>query len=597
MKTWIPAALLAALMGGIFGFSGFGQAVLGGMWMDMDPDFQVTDVSVDEAFDAAEYYAYVDPPPDIADAIADGARLIYPPKAFPNDDLKIAWVTELTGTGFLVTSAFKEFEPLVVYSTESEFPWDVDPQNALREVLLCDLALRLLARFFGEGGCEVDWHLDSWDGTVGGIVGSAVASLAHVLTGTPPYEGPDPMIRFDNNWHQDDPCNAKCGGQPTGCVPLAMAQIIYHYEYPTYLEAPGLVTRWYYAGLPNCGNQHVQDLCYRIRSELGVGPDGGASLEDAAESLSDVWKYGSPEPGHYWGSEIAENYFALLCGDLLEGRPSILNLKGISETTFETTFHAVVCDGYKVQQEHGAQLTRAFHLRMGNKAGGTTVWYSLPTDCFPPNYNALREGVLRITPPTSAYGTSCSLALGLNTQDGHYGLLQWVNVTADAGHNAAANLYAFSALLPGLWTGVSWNIPAGEGRQFPIPWFTLNPGVETIVLWADMGACTRVLARTYVIGPDRSLIDGLEVTGAYSPSTGTASVRYDVTQPDCEVYSVRAYLISPQRGLEDIGSSTDRSGTFTRISLQDTGVGEHIIVIAASTSAGALSKTYAFVVN
>jgi len=597
MKIVIEVLLTVVLIGGA-AFVSAGQSVLGGIWMDMDPDFQITDVTADEAFDAAEYYTYVDPPPDIAAAVAAGARPIYPPRAFPSDEVKIAWITDLTGSGFIITSAFKELEPLVVYSTESEFPWTVDSQNSLREVLLMDLALRLLARFFGEGGCEIDWHLQQWNDTVGGILGASYASIAHALRPGPVYEGPEPIIEFDNSWHQEYPCNAGCSEPLIGCVPLAMAQIIQHYQYPDHNAAPNLVKRQQYAGMASCANWYVQQLCCTAQAELTKRSHGsGASMQNAADSLSDDWLYTSPEPIVRQMEQITADYYALLRGDLLKGRPAILRLKGICETTFQTTAHAVVCDGYKVQQEHGAELTRAFHLRMGNKGGGVNVWYSLPTDCFPPAYHALIDGVLQIAPPSSHFG-SCDLTLKLNETDNQYDLLQWVQVKADAKSSAASNLYSFSSLLPGLWTSVSWNIAAGDDQRFPFPWPTLNPGIETVVLWADMGSCTRVLARTYSIGPDPypDLLDDLELTGWYSASSKTATISYEVTTPNCTVNSVNAYLVSPQQALQDIGTGRGRSGSFPTISLQETGTGEHVVVVVASTSVGALSQTFKFVV-
>lgn len=575
-----------------------------------------TEVDEQTAISVAQYYVYIAPPPAIAAAVEAGVELVLPPRPFPNAAEQVAWVFDLAVfdpaapafaivgsavSGFVVTSASFELEPLIAYSTESEFPWKPGPENALRNVLLMDLNSRLDALDVGEG-CDVDINIELWNLGVAPLLGPIYACATCAAPDSSTYSGPDPIIGFPNDWHQGPPCNRRCKNNDTGCVALAMAQIIYHNKFPASATTVNGFESFNYTGSATCSNHQVQNLCYAAGSSAGTDYNSpfasGANIERAARALRETWQYNTDTASatRFGGIEIAMHSYRTLKDDMLAGRPAILNLKG--SYLGQSTQHAVVCDGYKAEHQAGTELSLAFHLRMGSKDEGVNVWYSLPSDCFPPTYHALIEGVLQIACPGEIPPDACNLALNINEQDNQYDLGQWVQVKVDANRDAAAVLYAFSALIPGAWTSVTWNIKAGQDVRFLLPWPALIPGVETVVLWADMGwGCTRILPRTYVIGPDPSLLDALHVSGSYSSSSKTVSVSYTITPSNCEVSSVTAYLISPARGAERIGSSPGRTGSFQNISLRESGTGEHVVVIVASTSAGVLSRTYSFVVN
>ncbi|MBU0595583.1 C10 family peptidase, partial [Candidatus Bipolaricaulota bacterium] len=233
MRMLLCAALALALTIGGLGVSGWGQNDWSGeVWSDMAPGFVISNVDEFDATDAAQYYVYESPPPALAAAVAAGAQLVLPPRPFPSAEIKVAWVFDLTGPGFVITSAHTDLEPLIAYSTESEFPWGRDPENSFRQVLLLDLALRILGRSASQGACDVPLYQQMWGPFVGARFGPVLASLSYLTTGRSTYSGPDPIIAFVNDWHQDAPCNSRCAGDKVGCVPLAMAQIICHHQHP-----------------------------------------------------------------------------------------------------------------------------------------------------------------------------------------------------------------------------------------------------------------------------------------------------------------------------------------------------------------------------
>lgn len=45
-------------------------------------------------------------------------------------------------------------------------------------------------------------------------------------------------------WHQESPFNDLCNGHPAGCAPVAMAQLMYYYQYPQTLSLNGYTFSW-----------------------------------------------------------------------------------------------------------------------------------------------------------------------------------------------------------------------------------------------------------------------------------------------------------------------------------------------------------------
>lgn len=452
---------------------------------DLSPEQQIVEA-------IATYYISNPPVPEMRDRGIAAPPV--PLRATPNcEECRVlAWVTALEPTGFIVTSWDSRVEPLIAFSTESdfpwedgpaitfsiswgsrvepskvyfwespppdpvvvdpliafstkfEFPWDDDPGNALRDVLIRDMLDRIEAHDAGvaQGAAAnlLKWRsivqsstqFDPFD-----IVGAfeeppTYASHAMLPGPTSEYEGPEPVIPGADQWNQQAvyneycPCSQGCPDACTsatdrykpGCVARAMAQVLYFHRYLDTSSMGGIVGRYKSSrqectlrrrdlalGDPNqwTVSNTASRLCFAAAASLSAefGHATGASFEDAADVLEDVWGFRSPT--HYKDADSVD----LACFDRLEAdvlcrRPCLLELKG-----YNVASHAVVCDGYREERTEvvGAlpKLTNYYHLQMGRSSGGTTAWYNL-TDPgnYPGDYCVTSQAILNITPPTAA---------------------------------------------------------------------------------------------------------------------------------------------------------------------------------------------------
>ena len=556
----------------------------------------------------------------------------------------LAWVTELWPTGFIVTSWDVRVEPMIAFSTESEFPWEDDPENALRDVIIADMLNRISAHDRGVARGE-DANLQKWRSIlldtadldpfdVVGVSRNPLAYASHVMLPGPTseYEGPEPLIREADQWSQQAcyneycPCSQGCPedcAQVTdrykpGCVARAMAQVLYFHRYLD-TDSMGRIVGEYTLGRGPTGpdkkctlykedlelgdpslwnlSNAASRLCFAAAASLSARFEQlatGADFEDAADVLCDVWGFLPTslfEPGY-----VDSACFDRLEADVLCRRPCLLELRG-----YNVASHAVTCDGYKREhmKEDGTvfKLTSYYHLQMGRSTGGTTAWYNLtnPTN-YPAGYCATVQAVLDIAPPTATVcAGDCSVDLRADRENGRYAQAEAPVITAQSGRPAAAVLYDFNPLLFDLLsflTSVTFGTSHTIGREptqlslFPIRIQGL--GIQTLILVADMGACTAIDACRYAVGVDASLLDDAQVS--VIGQAGSRLIDYRITC-DCDVNRVWIYLVTPERGPVHIPCDQKAQGTVSVSHHADAVPGECLVLLIANTTKGVLAGT------
>jgi hypothetical protein len=242
---------------------------------------------------------------------------------------------------------------------------------------------------------------------------------------------------IDAQWNQQFPWNQYCPMDPenggrsyTGCVATAMAQILYYHRFvgdATFNDSDDYTSNyttpyihidddWNSCDFPNFPtlNSYLDDvraafagttpftdeMMATMSFACGVATDMQYSSSDGSGTQTSkvytalhqkfdfdtaIYKYGS-----------ASNFYTLLNGDMLAGRPAEL---GIIEQGAPYG-HAIVCDGYNSADD-------TYHLNMG-WAGSSDGWYTLPSG-MPAGFNVITAGVLNIeggTLPFTLYGNT-----------------------------------------------------------------------------------------------------------------------------------------------------------------------------------------------
>jgi peptidase C10-like protein len=557
----------------------------------------------------------------------------------------LAWVIELGPIGFMVTSWDPRVEPLIAFSTESEFPWEEDAENALRSVLIEDMMTRTEAHDAGLAR-GADANTDKWRSIVLStttldpydLVGIdyGVTTYASCLLSPGPistYEGPQPLILPIDQWDQEllyneyCPCSLGCHDvcsntsqrYKPGCVARAMAQVLYFHRFLDIQRMDSIVGQ-YDSNCPT-GSTSSGDCCTLGKQDLGLGNPTywtvstaasrlcfsaaaslsaefgmyatGATFSDAAQVLETIWQF---SPTTLFGpNTVGPACFDHLEADVLCRRLSLLELAGYS------AYHAVVCDGYK--REHAAengtllQLTNFYHLQMGRSCGGTTAWYNLTNPKnYPQGYCATNQVILDIAPPgTPACVGTCSVDLRVDRENGRYEQSDHAIITASVGRPAATVLYDFNPAIYSdfsflspftFWTGDT--IGTGSEQLSLIPFRIQGNGIQTLVLVADMGSCIAIDSCRYAVGVDKALLN--KATIGIAERSGTRSIRYHISC-DCNVIQAWVFLINPHEGPISLPCAQTTSGTISASQLPTTIPGECLVVLIANTTLGVLAAT------
>jgi len=338
----------------------------------------------------------------------------------------LAYVVDLTPTGYVVLGPDTRLPPIIAHSDESAFQWDEGPSNVFLNLLRADLAARLEAlhdRAIPTGyerDAETEW--------------SALRSGISLQDSTKSSEIIGPLIEA-TTWAQSAPWNDDVPVDPTtgsrslvGCVATALAQLVSYWQYPesiVFTRESDYVTRTRHIGISattasipwiefparsyyNPSDEMMAKLSYAagVSVQMDYASFGsGAYLIDMAYALAGgptpvqrygqpaVWRYETAEIRTYvmqgWGSPFVQSqteFYHALQSDLEEGEPAVLNV-----TTSSTSGgHALICDGYD-------RATGRYHLNLG-WGGQSNGWYDLPEE-IPPGYNIVEYGIFNIRPP------------------------------------------------------------------------------------------------------------------------------------------------------------------------------------------------------
>jgi hypothetical protein len=228
--------------------------------------------------------------------------------------------------------------------------------------------------------------------------------------------GVSPMIT--SRWDQAPYYNEMCPADPAGpgghcvagCVPVAMAQIMFYYRWPetgtgsySYTDpvygiqsADFGATPYYWNEMANSvtkSSQAVAGLIYHlgVSCDLQYGPSGsGMYNHKAAYSLRTFFKY-SPETQYVFRDSTTMNWDSILIAHLEREMP--MYYAGWSEPN--VMGHAFVCDGY--------QDSSYFHFNFG--WGGSSDGYFYTSDLIVggSNFNLAQEVIINCYPDTTNY--------------------------------------------------------------------------------------------------------------------------------------------------------------------------------------------------
>ena len=309
----------------------------------------------------------------------------------------LAYVLTLAPRGFIVITPSFDLNPVIAYSADSIFNPTDTPENILLHFLRSDISGRLWALDAGKVDrlSQLNAHAQ-WGVYLSLVDVSGTVQLENAPS-TPQWDvehGPF----LASTWDQ----STDGFGNPTfnlytpnnyvsGCVSTAMAQILYHYQWP--LTGTGSHSYFWDNGMDppqtlsaDFGGTtydwaNTQDDYFYVSSTLpqrqaaglityhaGVAVDmnyadggSGASLN----SVDDAFKNYFRMSGEYMNN--TGDFYTRLYDNILHHRPVTIGISGAGG-------HAVVVDG--VRHDNSGDTTRFYHLNMG-WSGFNNGWYDL----------------------------------------------------------------------------------------------------------------------------------------------------------------------------------------------------------------------------
>jgi parallel beta-helix repeat protein len=338
-----------------------------------------------------------------------------------DDGTTLAYVTDLTGGGFVALSADTDIAPVVAYSFRNPFPADGDARNPLYRLLREDMRLRalVLAEHPELKTAETGRMWDSY------VRGQADDPSEGTFQQWPPDGTTATGGWLTTAWDQDAPYNQLCPLDPvdgarsvTGCAATALAQLVnYHrrcsssfssadayttyngmhfdadsalYDFPSfarlnmYLDA----IRAKYsqeADLNDVEIAAVNFACGMATAMDYSSLGSGAAPSDVRDAL--LGKFGFRSADMFGGLSLDSSH--TLQENIINRLPALISIcppDGIGG-------HMVVCDGYNTNDE--------YHLNFGWGTNYpekmTEVWYRLPTD-FLSFWAVISDVVLNIEP-------------------------------------------------------------------------------------------------------------------------------------------------------------------------------------------------------
>jgi len=345
-----------------------------------------TNVTEKTALQVARNFITVNPAPMIKDAKGNTWRAKEKVKQFKNSEgALLAYVVDLEPRGYIIVPANNALEPVIAFSTESNFENNLDSENHLTLLLSQDIP----AQVKNQAKLTSDYKTKvrtKWSTLSSSSI--ATKDLNAIAAVTPVV---NPLIT--TTWSQGNPSGPYTYNYYTpnhyftGCVMTAMAQVIKHYEFPASASFEG----GYYL------NGRYQNYTVNSRYNYSSMPDS-LSPSSALPEIQEVGKlmvdlgaiiyasYGSSEtsgnPMSYvttlprdfgynsaqWTTGLNTNWPNLLKNELNSGYPVFTAVNDLTRRIG----HAVVTDGWGTLG--GSEVA---HINMG-WGGSYNGWYTLP---------------------------------------------------------------------------------------------------------------------------------------------------------------------------------------------------------------------------
>lgn len=338
-----------------------------------------------------------------------------------DDGTVLAYVTDLTGGGFVAMSPDTDIAPVIAYSFGSPFPDDQDPRNPLYRMLREDMRLRIRA---------LAEHPELKTVETGRLWDSHIAAQADepdegTFQQWPPEGTTSTGGWLTTAWDQGPPYNQLCpldsadGARSyAGCAATALAQLVnYHrrccssfgsadayatysgvrfdgdsalYDFPSFSRLNGYldVIRAKYGQEADLNDVEIAALNFAcgVATAMDYSSLGsGAAPSDVRDALPG--KFGFYTTDMFGGLSL--DSCRLLQENIINRLPALVGIcppDGIGG-------HLVVCDGYNTHEE--------YHLNFGWGAADpqkiTEVWYRLPVD-FLSYWAVIGEILLNIQP-------------------------------------------------------------------------------------------------------------------------------------------------------------------------------------------------------
>ena len=371
-----------------------------------------------------------------------------------------------TENSFVIISADDCVQPVLGYSTENPFGTEKMPENLFCWLKGYDEQIAYAAKNGQKATSDI---ANEWKTLVSGNTSKAKSEMTV-----------GPLIQ--TQWNQISPYNNLCpgpGGNATGCVATAMAQIMKYwstvYDSEIYASPSGF---WNYltkgfgshsytpASHPEYGEQSVDfgDATYDWRNmtntysssntdaqkeavaklmyHCGVSVNmnygekntsSGADTEDVAYALQNYFNYS--QSVHYitrasivdeTGQEDLEQWKNMLKAELTATPPRPIQYKGrrIVEGD-QTTGHSFICDGYKIEDNNDM-----FHFNWG-WGGSADAWFVITGLSYPLEQAAIL-GIQPITYDAQPSGLEVSV-------ENQNVTLTWTSVNSASSYNVYRN--------------------------------------------------------------------------------------------------------------------------------------------------------------
>ncbi|MDP8204245.1 MAG: C10 family peptidase [Candidatus Tenebribacter mawsonii] len=408
--------------------------------------------SINDATDVAEFYLEMYHDSLDVDAVVEF-----------KDDKKttVAYIANLSPLGFIALSVNTDIQPIISYSVQNDFDYDSDPENILYHMLLNDMIERIDAMNNGTLP-DVLIKNDLWEYYT---TQDTTYFNQREWQYWPPNNSTSTGGWIETEWHQggiyDDFCPidpATSNRSMAGCVAIAISQILNYHEYignrvwttgndgyismdgepsevyidqeagpdnnfPRFSSIQGNFSplntylddlRYTYNSInPTPTDDEIAALCYTSGVAYEMNYSSGASWNynpDYTDLLIDKFNYYTAD----YIPNLPSLYLANLMSNMKTAQPAIVNIH------HGNVGHAVVCDGYKINDED----VDYFHINFG-WGGASSTWYDLPE--LYGSWTMYNSPIYNISPP-GCHGL-LSGTVSLDSGDG-----QITDVTITAGN-------------------------------------------------------------------------------------------------------------------------------------------------------------------